>query len=111
MAYFYTKYIVIEELIEELHSLDLSDEERHHLASLVDSSLHHAILDEILSNLNDADKKIFLTKMNENPKDEKLMDFLNEKVENIEGKIKKGAEDLVAEMHKDIKEAEKKSSR
>ena len=108
MAYFYTKYIVIEELIEELHSLDLSDEERHHLASLVDSSLHHAILDEILSNLNDADKKIFLTKMNENPKDEKLMDFLNEKVENIEGKIKKVAEDLVVEMHKDIKEAKQK---
>ena len=105
---FYQKYISIESLVEELHSLDLSDEERHHLASLVDSSLHHAILDEILSNLNDVDKKIFLTKMNENPKDEKLMDFLNERVENIEGKIKKVAEDLVVEMHKDIKEAKQK---
>ncbi|TSC66800.1 MAG: Uncharacterized protein CEO21_15 [Microgenomates group bacterium Gr01-1014_80] len=104
----YQKYIVIESLIEELHGMDLSDEERQHLASLVDSSLHHAILDEILSNLSIEDKKIFLMKMSQDPEDDKLMEFLNERVENIEDKIKSASEQLVKELHKDIKEAKQK---
>lgn len=107
MPYFYTKYIVIESLIEELHSMDLSDEERHHLTSLVDSSLHHAILDEILSSLSKEDKKIFLNKINQDPESEKIMEFLNEKIENIEEKIRRVSDELVKEMHSDVKEAKR----
>ncbi len=105
---FYQKYIVIESLIEELHGMDLSNEERHHLSTLLDSSLHHAILDEILSNLSEPDKNVFLLKINQNPDDEKLMEFLNQRIENIEGKIRKVSNDLIKEMHKDIKEAKQK---
>lgn len=108
MNYFYTKYIVIENLIEEFHQMDLSKEEQHHLALLVDSSLHHAILDEILSNLSEQDKKLFLKSLKEDPENEKLMDFLKDKVEGVEEKIKKVADDLVKEMHEDIKKAKEK---
>ena len=111
MSYFYSKYIVIEDLITELHGLDLSDEERHHLASLIDSQLHHAILDEILSNLTEADKKVFINKIKEDPESEDILDFLNEKIENIEGKISKVSDQLVKELHGDVKEAKKVSSR
>lgn len=107
MKYFYSKYIVIEFLIGELHSMDLSDEERHHLASLIDSSLHHAILDEILSNLSEENKREFLHQLNQDPENEKIMDFLKDKVENIEEKISSISEQLVKEMHKDVKEAKK----
>ena len=107
MKYFYQKYIIIEDLITQLHSLDLSNEERHHLASLVDSSLHHAILDEILSNLSEEDKKLFLHELNKDPENKKIMEFLNEKIDNIEEKIKKVADELIKEMHKDVKEARK----
>ena len=105
MKYFYTKYIVIENLITELHSLGLSDEERGHLASLVDFSLHHAILDEILSNLKEEDKKLFIKMTSEDPENDKVMDFLKEKVEGIEEKIKKVSKDLIKEMHEDVKKA------
>lgn len=107
MSVFYQKYIEIDYLIEELHGLDLSDEEQHHLASLLDSSIHSVILDEILANLNEQDKKLFIGEVNKDPQNEKLMDFLNERVENIEEKIKKVADDLVAEMHKDVIESKK----
>lgn len=107
MAYFYSRFIIIESLIQELHEMDLSDEQRHHLAALVDSSLHHAILDEILSNLSEADKKLFIDEFKKDPETEKLMEFLKDKVENIEEKIKKVADDLVEEMHKDIREAKR----
>lgn len=107
MKYFYSKYIIIEDLITELHEMDLSDEERHHLAVLVDSQLHHAILDEILSNLNETDKKLFLHELHKDPENEKLIDFLKSKVDNIEEKIKTVSEQLVKELHKDVKEAKR----
>lgn len=108
MIYFYTKIIEVETLIEELHSMDLSDRERVHLAALVDSSVHHVILDEILSNLSESDKKAFLHRFKDNPGDEKLLEFLAEKVDGIEEKIKKAADELISEMHKDIKKAKRK---
>jgi hypothetical protein len=107
MKFFYQKYIVIENLIAELDTMDLSKEERQHLASLIDSSLHHAILDEILSNLSEEDKKLFLHQLNKNPDDDKLVDFLKEKIDNIEDRINKVSEGLIQEMHQDIKEAKK----
>lgn len=108
MAHFYTKFISVESIVEELHNLDLSEEERMHLATLIDSSIHHAILDEVLSNLKADDKKLFLKLLAQEQEHEKIMEFLNERVDHIEDKIKKVADDLTKEMHKDIKEAKKR---
>ncbi len=105
MKYFYTKYLILEEFLEEFHKLDLSDKERNNLASLVDSSLHHAILDEILSNLKNEDKKLFINLLKQDPSSEKLMEFLKGKVEGIEEKIKKVSSELIKEMHEDVKKA------
>lgn len=107
MTYFFTRFIVINQLIEELDTIDLSNEEKTHLSGLIDSSIHHAILDEILSNLNEEDKKIFLKKLHEKTSDDEILEFLNQKVENIEEKIKNVTKELVKEMHKDIKQAKK----
>lgn len=107
MTFFYTKIIEIETLTTELHSMDLSDGEKKHLFSLLESNLHDVILDEILSNLSSSDKKAFLHRLRENQEDEQIMKFLNERIEGVEDKIKKAAADLVLEMHKDIKEAKK----
>lgn len=105
MKYFYMKYVNIEFLVEELHEMDLSERERHHLATLIDLSMSNAILDEILSNLSEIDKKAFIHLLQEDPESGYLMKFLNEKVENIEEKIKKAADDLAKQMHEDIKQS------
>lgn len=107
MKAFYTRFITIESLHQELDNLDLSEEQRLHLANLIDSSLHHAILDEILGSLSDKDKKMFLALLSEDPENEKLLEFLNERIDGIEDKIKKVSDDLVIEMHKDVKETRK----
>ena len=90
----------------ELGNMDLTQQERIHLISLIDSNIHHEILDLILSELNPEDKKTFLTHLASEDHD-KVWKLLNEKVENIEEKIKKTAEDLKQELHKDIKEVKK----
>lgn len=106
MKQFYSRLMEIESIIVELDKLDLSQDQRHHLANLVDSSLHNTILDAILAELNDQDKRAFLNYLNEDDH-EKIWKFLNERVENIEDKIKNVAEDLKVQLHKDLKKAKK----
>ncbi|MBI2614001.1 MAG: hypothetical protein HYW62_04495 [Candidatus Levybacteria bacterium] len=101
--YFYTHIIDTSTLSLELGNMELDAAERAHLISLVDSNIHHAVLDLVLSELNPVDKKTFLAHLASENHD-KVWKFLNGKVENIEEKIKKTAEDLKKELHKDIEE-------
>lgn len=101
--YFYTHIIDTSTLSLELGNMDLNPKERLHLISLIDSNIHHAVLDLVLSELAPSDKKTFLHHLASEDHD-KVWKFLNEKVENIEEKIKKTAEDLKKELHRDIKE-------
>jgi len=101
--YFYTHIVDTSTLSLEIGSMDLSPKERMHLISLIDSNIHHEILDLILSELNAVDKQTFLTHLaSENHS--KVWKLLNEKIKDVEGKIKKTAEDIKKELHKDIKE-------
>ena len=104
MKQWYSHLIEIESIIIELDKMDLSKEEKLHLTSLVDSSLHHTILDAVFSQLKEEDKKILVTHLQEGNHD-KIWKFLNEKVNGVEEKIKKAAEDLKMELHKDLKRA------
>lgn len=106
MRQFYTHLVEIQSIIVELDKMDLSSDEKLHLAHLVDSSLHHTILDAILSELPEEDKKIFIRHLHEDNYD-RIWQFLNDRVDNIEEKIKKAAEDLKYEIHEDLKKAKR----
>lgn len=101
---FYSHLIDTSSISLALGDMELTQEERVHLISLVESSLHHAVLDMILSELNEGDRKEFVKQLaDEN--DEKIWNFLNKRIDNIEEKIKSTAEELKKELHKDIKES------
>jgi len=102
--HFYSHIIETSSLSIALGDMDLSHEERLHLISLAESNLHHAILDAILSELSEEDKKEFLSHVF-SPDQEEIWKFLKGKIKNIEEKIKKIADDLHKELHEDIKEA------
>ena len=102
--YFYTQIIDTSTLSLELGEMNLTPKERMHLISLIDSNIHQEILDLILSELEPTDKATFLTHLASDDH-EKVWKFLNSKVDNIEEKIKKTAECLKKELHKDIKVA------
>lgn len=105
MAHFYSHLVEIDTVTVKLDELDLTQEQKMHLAALVDSTIHHTVLEMILSKLSEADKKAFLAKLKDDPKDQKIMEFLNSKVEGIEDEIKKTIKELKDELHEDIKEA------
>jgi len=104
---FYSHLIEIESVIIELDKMDLGPEQKLHLAQLLDSSLHHTILDAIFSELSEEDKKVFASHLQEG-KHEKIWKFLNEKIDHVEDKIRAAAKDLKEKLHKDLKEAKDK---
>lgn len=101
MKHFYSHLIEFEPLVFELDNLNLSKNEKLHLAHLVDSNLHHNVLDAVLSELGENDKRLFLEHLALGDHF-KIWEFLKNKVDNIEAKIKKVAEELKEELHKDI---------
>ncbi len=106
MKHFYSHLIEIDSLIIELDNMDLSEKEKYHLASLIDTNLHHCILDAIFSHLLESDKEVFLEHLNS--KDHKrIWKFLNKTVDKVEEKIKLAAKNLKVELHKDIKKSKK----
>lgn len=105
--HFYSHIIETSSLSLALGDIELTKEERLHLISLVDAQIHHVILDTVLSHLSEDDKKVFLQHYSSNRHDE-IWKLLHSKVENIEEKIQKAAEELKKELHKDIKEANSK---
>lgn len=106
MKNFYSHIIEIESLTVELDELELSPEQKKHLAELLDSSLHHTILNAVFSELSESDKRSFLEYLVEEDH-AKIWDHLNDKVENIEEKIKAAAESLKQKLREDIAEAKK----
>lgn len=104
MKFFYTHLISIETIITTMDELSLSEEQKKHLSHLVDSSVHASVLDLVLNNLEEKDKKVFLDLFQKRDHD-KIWELLKQKVEKIEEKIKKEVEDLTMQLHKDLKEA------
>lgn len=107
MNFFYSHLIEIESIIDELNNMELFEDQKHHLATLIDSTFHYTILDLILSNLSDGDKRQFLHQLRVNPEDEKLMKFLNKKIEGIERRVQEAAAALKEELYQDLKEAKR----
>jgi hypothetical protein len=108
MKYFYSQLIEVHSVTQKLDELNMQDDHKAHLANLVDSHIHHTVMDVILSELSEEDKLLFLEKISENPEDPELLQFLNTRSEKIEEKIKKAVEDLKKELHEDIEKSKEK---
>ncbi|MBI2596047.1 hypothetical protein HYW46_04930 [Candidatus Daviesbacteria bacterium] len=106
MKYFYSHVLEIESLIYELDKMDLSKDEKYHLAQLIDANIHNHVLDIVLSELSEEDKIIFLKHLNADQHD-KAWQHIQEKIEKIEEKIINAVEDLKKTLHKDIKMSQK----
>lgn len=105
MIYFYSHIISIDSILIELHEMDLNSSQKAELASLIDSIIHHQVLDHVLSRLVDEDKKIFMQRYYQDPQDKELMEFIGNKVDNIESEIIEKVEELKSQFQQDIKEA------
>lgn len=100
--HFYSHLVEIDTLFISLDLLELQKQEREELVLMIDSCIHHAVIDAILTELADDDKKVFLVHLDNDQHDE-IWILLNSKTKNMEQKIKKTAEQLKQRFHDDIR--------
>ena len=104
--HFYSHLIEIDSIMVSLATLDISAKEKQELILIVESSVHHLVVDTVLSELVEEDKKIFIIHLaKENHIG--LWTFLNHKIHNVEDKIRQAVSGLVSELHQDIEKTKK----
>lgn len=104
---FYHHLIIIDQIHIGLDALELSPEEKKELVELAENNIDHKVMDTVLSDLSNEDKKTFLSLVLRSDHDE-IWKMLREKIENAEEKIGKAASDILKTLHADIHEVHKK---
>jgi len=104
--HFYSHLIEIHEIYLSISEIDLEDSERSHLLSLAEANIHATVINTVLPQLSEEDKKIFLKNLVANDH-EKTWKHLSDRIKNIESKLSKSLQELKKELLKDIEEAKK----
>ncbi len=105
-TYFYSHIVSIEPIKARLDELELSDTEKEELLTLSEENLHYVVMDVVLSELTDEDKKTLFIHLASDKHDD-VWALLHDKTDKIEEKIMKAAEEFINTLHKDVHEAKK----
>lgn len=105
--HFYSHLVEIDTVVTELDVLDLNAEEKHELVKIMETTIHHVVLNTVMAELSEEDKKQCLEHLAGNNHSE-LWKMLTEKVPEVHDKIKKSVHKVKREMSEDIKETHKK---
>jgi Mg/Co/Ni transporter MgtE len=106
--FFYTHLIQITDVTIRLSELDLTEDQKNHLLSLMEANIHSAVIDTVLSELSKEDKKIFLQNL-VSDNHERIWEHLKSRIGKAEDKIAKVVKELEEDLIKDMLEAQKLS--
>jgi len=106
MKFFYRKLVQIDDLKNVLESEELAIEEKQELVLMVKDTLHHRVVETVLTHLPEKHHSEFLDTFAKKPQDEGILGFLKEKVEDIEDKITEAIEKVKAEILADLEAEE-----
>ncbi|MBI4028776.1 MAG: hypothetical protein HY376_00185 [Candidatus Blackburnbacteria bacterium] len=106
---FYDHLIILEEVEIELGKLDLDRDERRELEELIEETLHHRVLDRVLSELPRVHHEEFLQRFSKTPHDPYLIEYINERIEksvgeHIQDEIEKMKKEIMADIQEGTKE-------
>ncbi len=104
--FFYSDLIKTTDISVKLTEINLSEDEKTHLISLVEANIHSTVIDTVLSELSKEDKKIFLQNLVSNDH-EKTWEHLRSRIGKTEDKITKAIGKLKEDLIKDLLEAKK----
>lgn len=102
--HFYTHLVEVEEIYLEIEKLEITKGNKKYLSTLVESSVHHTIVNAVLSELPNDQKKLVinhLLKKNHHG----VWKVIGPKKDLVENKIKKTFKELKNEILKDIKDS------
>lgn len=99
MKLFYDHLIIeIDQVYAEIELLTVNEKRKQNLKTIIDETIHHAVLDTILSHLEKRHHQKFLVSFYDSPNDPLHLSFLKSKVEEIEDRIQQTAKELRKNM-------------
>jgi len=101
--FFYSHIVEITEVTVRINELDLTEDEKNHLMSLLEANIHSTVIENILSQLQEDDKKQFLKNLVAN-NNQIILEHLKIKIEKLEDKIKNSVEELKKDLLKDLED-------
>jgi hypothetical protein len=104
--FFYSHLIEIADISIQLKGMELTEDEKNHLIALLEANIHSTIINTVLSELTDDDKKQFLKNL-VSDNHQVTLDHLKIKIEKLEDKIKTSVADLKKELLEDLETANK----
>lgn len=99
---FYDRVIEIESIWAELDGMELDEGQKEELREIIDDILRHKIMDRILETLPEDHHEEFLELVHKRPHDEGIVDYLKEKIEDIEDRLKLAAREFKTELAKEL---------
>lgn len=103
MKHFYHHIIQIDSVHIALSDLDLAPHEKDHLITIVEENIYHSVVDTLLSELINQDKKTLLVLLSQKEPDHgEIWNFIHFNIDDAEIKIKKTIEKLLKKIHEDI---------
>ena len=103
---FYDHLTLHEEITAKLDIQHLDPQEREELVDLIDQTLHHHVLDLILTHLPREHHADFVSRLHAAPHDLSLLDYLKTHIPDIEAKISSHAAKVKKEILSDIKKSQ-----
>lgn len=107
--HFYTHLVEIDTIRLELDRLSIQSAEREELIMIIHESLHHVVIDLVLTELTSSDRKLFLSYVMQGCHDE-IWILLEQKIEKPEEKMRNAIKSFVIELHRDIEDLQKEAS-
>lgn len=102
--YFYSHLINFDDIHNKLMLIDAADEERQELLKILESTIHHTVIDILLTELPDEHKTVFMAHLSDNNHD-KIWALITEHVDNPEDKITQTYSRLKEDVLTDILES------
>jgi len=101
--HFYTHLITLEDLHAEIALLPMPVAEKEELVIIIHETIHHVVVDTMLSEFDEEDKHVFLHHITQDNHDD-IWVLLNTKVKDAEEKITQAVYLLKKELLNDITE-------
>lgn len=101
--HFYSHLVDPEDIRNELKVLEISDDEAEDLHLVIESTIHHAVVDMIMKELPESHKHLFLAHIQDDNHDD-VIALITEHISDHEKRIRDLVERLRGEYKSDIQE-------
>ena len=104
MKYLFEEIVQIKTVHLKLNEMNLAGEEKGELLEIMKSTVHHKVIDLILSELTNEEKEIFLEGVSNNNgfsdihKNKQFLSVLGDRINNLEIKIKEKVKEAEEEL-------------